>query len=83
MIEIKSLKIRPKKIISLVTLVVFIVSTTFTFDVKASNNDIIYPIKQISKLKCRFESFGKLKSNCKRNLPILHTKDYTKYVKMN
>ena len=84
MLILKSLKIRPKKVISLVTLISFIVTSSFTFSVDASsNNDIIYPIKQISKLKCRFEDFNTLSSDCKRDLPILKTKDYSKYVKQN
>jgi hypothetical protein len=83
MLEIKSLKIRPKKILSLVLLVSFIITNTFTFNVKASNNDLIYPIKQISKLKCRFEDFDKLSSSCKRDLPILKPQDYKKYLKLN
>jgi hypothetical protein len=76
MLEIKSLKIRARKVISLVTLVAFIVSTTFTFDVRADENKIVYPIKTISKLKCRFADFDTLTSDCKRDLPILKTKDY-------
>jgi len=83
MLVIKSLKIRPKKIISLVTLISFIVTTSFTFNVDAGSNDIIYPIKKISKLECRFEDFDKLSSSCKRDLPILHPKDYKKYIKQN
>jgi len=84
MLILKSLKIRPKKVISLVTLISFIVTSSFTFSVEASNNnDIIYPLKQISKLKCRFEDFDTLSSDCKRDLPILKTKDYNKYIKEN
>lgn len=83
MLEIKSLTIRPKKIISLVILITFIVSTTFTFDVRAGSDKIIFPIKEISKLKCRFNDFDTLKSDCKRTIPILKTKDYTKYVTQN
>lgn len=84
MLIIKSLKIRPKKIISLVTLISFIVTSSFTFHVNANNNDkIIYPIKEISKLKCRFEKFSSLSSDCKRDLPILRTEDYKKYLKLN
>jgi hypothetical protein len=84
MLILKSLKIRPKKVISLVTLISFIVTTSFTFNVDASsNNDIIYPLKQISKLNCRFEDFDTLKSSCKRELPILKTKDYKKYISQN
>jgi hypothetical protein len=81
MLKIKSLKIRPKKVLSIVTLVSFIVTTSFTFDVKAGNNKVIYPLKEISKLKCRFEDFSKLSSDCKQKLPILKTKDYKKYIK--
>ena len=84
MLILKSLKIRPKKVISLVTLISFIVTTSFTFNVDASsNNNIIYPLKQISKLKCRFEDFDTLKSDCKRDLPKLTPKDYNKYLKLN
>jgi hypothetical protein len=40
---------------------------------------IIYPLKQISALECRFEHFSTLSSNCKVDLPILNTRDYKKY----
>ena len=84
MLVIKSLKVRPKKIIALVMLVSFIVTTSFNFDVNANNKQkIIYPFKEISKLKCRFEDFNDLKSDCKRALPILTPKDYKKYLKLN
>jgi len=49
----------------------------------ASKDEIIYPLKQISKLECRFEDFDKLDSACKQNLPILKTKDYKKYATKN
>jgi len=49
----------------------------------ASNNELIYPLKQISKLECRFEEFDTLSSNCKQDLPILKTKDYSKYAVKN
>jgi len=81
MIQFKSLKIRPKKVLSIVTLVSFIITSTFTFDVKAGNESLMYPIQEISKLKCRFNDFDTLKSDCKRQLPILKTKDYKKYIK--
>jgi hypothetical protein len=44
-----------------------------------SSNKIIYPLKQISKLECRFKDFNELPSSCKQDLPILKTKDYKKY----
>ncbi len=45
----------------------------------ASNDKIIYPLKEISKLECRFKEFSELTSDCKQNLPVLKTKDYKKY----
>ncbi len=44
---------------------------------------IVYPLKEISKLECRFQNFSDLGSNCKETLPVLKTKDYDKYVKQN
>jgi len=43
----------------------------------------VYPLKEISKLECRFQDFKDLGSNCKESLPILKTKDYGKYAKQN
>lgn len=48
-----------------------------------SSSDIVYPLKQISKLDCRFTDFGELGSDCKQDLPILKTSDYTKYATQN
>lgn len=54
------------------------------FQVSAvSNDEVIYPLKKISKLECRFEDFDTLSSSCKQALPILNTKDYSKYAKQN
>lgn len=44
---------------------------------------MVYPIKYISKLECRFEKFANLDSNCKVELPILHSKDYEVYSKQH
>ncbi len=44
---------------------------------------MLYPLKYISKLDCRFEKYADLDDNCKQELPILHTKDYEKYAKQN
>jgi len=45
------------------------------------NNDVvIYPLKQISKLQCRFQKFSEMADDCKKDLPILNTKDYKKYL---
>ncbi len=50
----------------------------------ASNTEkLVYPLKEISKLDCRFEDFNTLSSNCKRKLPILKSKDYKKYATLN
>lgn len=48
-----------------------------------AESEIGYPLKEISKLECRFEEFSSLSSSCKQTLPILHTKDYTKYATQN
>jgi hypothetical protein len=44
---------------------------------------VVYPLKEISKLECRFQDFDQLNSNCKQKLPVLNTKDYKKYAKKN
>jgi peptidoglycan hydrolase-like protein with peptidoglycan-binding domain len=44
---------------------------------------IIYPLSEISDLGCRFQKFGELSSSCKRELPILKSKDYKKYAEDN
>lgn len=51
--------------------------------VSANTDEIVYPLKVISKLDCRFEDFESLSSKCKEALPILHTKDYAKYATKN
>jgi hypothetical protein len=50
---------------------------------EASSSEIIYPLKQISKLDCRYNDFDTLNSDCKQDLPILNTKDYVKYATQN
>lgn len=50
---------------------------------QASGDDLIYPLKTISKLECRFEEYSKLWSDCIQNLPILKSKDYEKYATQN
>lgn len=49
----------------------------------SAQEKIIYPLKTISKLDCRFEDYDKLSSDCIQDLPVLNTKDYKKYVKDN
>lgn len=74
-----------KRFISELTIGIFIVSTlnpvpAITY---ASSDKIIYPLKEISKLECRFNNFQDLDSDCKQELPILNTSDYSKYAKLN
>ncbi len=74
------------KLTSIMLLSSVLVSNIFSFSLvsaSSSQTKIIYPLKEVSKLSCRFQDFKDLKSNCKRNLPILHTKDYKKYIKLN
>lgn len=59
--------------LSVSILVAGIVNTTYAAD------KIIYPLKEVSKLECRFQDFDTLSSSCKQELPILKTKDYKKY----
>jgi len=49
----------------------------------ASTDKIVYPLKEVSKLSCRYQDFKDLSSSCKQSLPILKSKDYSKYVKQN
>lgn len=50
--------------------------------VKAESK-IVYPLSQISELDCRFQKFSELSEWCKRELPILTTKNYKKYIALN
>lgn len=50
---------------------IFLISTT--------NAELYYPISEMSKVDCRFSDFSTLWSDCKMQLPILKTSDYTKY----
>jgi len=44
-----------------------------------ASSKVIYPLKTVSKLDCRFKEFNTLSSDCKQDLPVLNTKDYKKY----
>lgn len=70
-----------KRFIVTLLLGIFFQTNILVLGVSASSNDakIVYPIQQMSELECRFEIFSSLSSNCKRDLPILNTKDYEKY----
>jgi len=49
----------------------------------SKSTKIVYPVKEVSTLECRYTEFDELSSKCKQKLPILKTKDYTKYIKKN
>jgi len=70
-----------KRFLSEIILWIFIVTTINPIPAIANegSDKVIYPLKQISKLECRFNDFQDLSSDCKEDLPILHTADYTKY----
>ncbi|MFK7779763.1 MAG: M23 family metallopeptidase [Candidatus Gracilibacteria bacterium] len=70
-----------KRFLSELTLGVFMVTTINPVPALAAINSdkVIYPLKEISKLDCRFNDFIDLSSGCKQDLPILKTKDYKKY----
>jgi len=69
-----------KRFLSLISLWIFTITTLNPVPALAwSSSKVVYPLKEISKLDCRFTEFDDLKSNCKQNLPVLKTKDYKKY----
>lgn len=74
-----------KRFLSELTLGIFIVTTLNPIPAiaLATSDKVIYPLKQISKLECRFNDFADLSSECKQDLPILNTIDYTKYATLN
>ena len=66
-------------------LIMLLITLLNPLSVRASSTSdkVIYPLKEVSKLDCRFTEFSKLSSDCKQNLPILNTKDYKKYATLN
>jgi len=73
-----------KKFISELTLWIFLVTSLNpipAFSRDNSNGEVIYPLKEISELNCRYQDFKDLSWNCKQKLPILKTKDYKKYAR--
>ena len=74
-----------KSFILKISLIIFFSFSIIIFqnNVFAKKAEIIYPLKQISKLNCRFIEFSKLWDECKKEIPILKTKNYTKYIKQN
>lgn len=74
-----------KKVIAISLIWAFTISNTLSWVdyADASGDKIVYPLKEISKLECRFQDFDQLSSNCKQSLPVLKTKDYKKYAQQN
>ncbi len=75
-----------KRFLSELMLWIFMVTSVNPVPAIAAYNSslkIIYPLKQISKLECRFKDFKDLSASCKQDLPILKTKDYVKYASLN
>jgi hypothetical protein len=62
---------------------IFMIGNLAPREIVHASSDIIYPLKEISKLDCRFDDFENLSSNCKQDLPILKSKDYEKYATKN
>ncbi len=75
-----------KRVIGIALIGVSILNNTLSLggiQVDAASSDIIYPLKEVSKLECRFKAFDTLENDCKQSLPKLKTKDYEKYAKQN
>ena len=73
-------KFFPKLMLIIITLTL---TSELSVNASSSTDKVIYPLKEISKLDCRFKDFDELSSNCKQQLPILKTKDYAKYASKN
>lgn len=73
----------PKKVVSALSILVVAWSWMPIYNLSQASSKIVYPIQEMSKLECRFQKFSELTDNCKRQLPILKTKDYTKYIKQD
>lgn len=74
-----------KRFLSELMLGIFMVTTINPVPAIANltSDKVIYPLKQISKLECRFNDFADLSSDCKQDLPVLNTRDYSKYATLN
>ena len=74
-----------KRFLSVIFIGIFLITNVNPIVTSAwnSNDKIVYPLQEVSKLDCRFENFSDLSSNCKQKLPILKTKDYKKYSEKN
>ncbi len=80
--KIKNINSKRLEKITSAVLLFFLIFSMFSRDSQVSAwEEIIYPLKEISKLECRFEKFQDLWPECKEQLPVLNTKDYKKYAK--
>ena len=70
----------PKKVIAALSLMTVAWSWMPIYNLTRASEKIVYPIQEMSKLDCRFQKFSELTADCKRQLPILKTSDYSKYV---
>lgn len=79
------MKVITKKQSAFITLAMMMFNVLVPFHTSAGSqeDEIVYPIQEISKLECRFQDFDTLSSSCKTTLPILNTKDYNKYATQN
>ena len=48
-----------------------------------AESNIVFPLKTVAKLECRFNDFDTLWNDCLEDLPILKTSDYKKYATEN
>ena len=70
--------------ISLGVLLVSIINPSAVIaDNSIMSDTVVYPLKQISKLDCRFKDFSQLDSDCKQDLISLSPSDYQKYAQDN
>ena len=53
------------------------------FWVAAASSDIIFPLREVSRLECRFEKFDRLWPECRKQMPLLRSADYEKYATLN
>lgn len=78
------MKVIIKRHSAFITLAMMVFNLLIPFQVSAGSNDeLIFPLKEISKLDCRFEEFDDLSSSCKRTLPVLTPDNYSKYSTAN
>lgn len=78
------MSLNTKKVLSWILILAFALNSVSPYNnSEAWSDEIIYPLKQISKLECRFNDYDTLGSECKQDLPILTTKDYVKYATQN